>query len=169
VAVQASLGITSPVSERWQLGADVRLINVGALPEVVFNGITIPAQPATGDVISYSVQAIGTKLYSPRDSNVWSVGYVTAPTYDSWLATYNNVTNLGDKWSLEPSIRYYQQSDVTEIKIVRISPGLRLTWRPSLWSSIELDGLFEQTKTTSTTVSDTSRRYFYSLGYRLDI
>jgi hypothetical protein len=169
VAVQASLGITSPVSERWQLGADVRLINVGSLPEVVFNGITIPAQPATGDVISYSVQAIGTKLYSPRDSNVWSVGYVTAPTYDSWLATYNNVTNLGDKWSLEPAIRFYQQSDITDIKIVRISPGLRLTWRPSLWSSIELDGLFEQTKTTSTNVSDTSRRYFYSLGYRLDI
>lgn len=169
VAVQGSIGLTTPVSERWQVGADARVINVGALPEVVFNGVTLPAQPATGDVISYNLQAIGTRLYSPRDSNVWSAGYVTAPTYDSWLASYNNVTHFSEKWSIEPSIRFYSQTDVTEIRLVRLSPGLRLIWRPTLWSSIELDGLWEQTKTTSSTVSDTARRYFYSLGYRLDI
>ncbi|MCU0937672.1 MAG: outer membrane protein assembly factor BamD [Burkholderiaceae bacterium] len=169
VAVQGSIGLTTPVSERWQVGADARLINVGALPEVVFNGVTLPAQPATGDVVSYNIQAIGTRLYSPRDSNVWSAGYATAPTYDSWLATYNNVTHLSERWSIEPSIRFYSQTDVTEIKLVRLSPGLRLIWRPTLWSSIELDGLWEQTKTTSANFTDTARRYFYSLGYRLDI
>lgn len=169
IATQATLGVTTPISERWQIGADARLINVGALPEVVVNGLTIPGQPATGDVISYSLQAIGTRLYSPRDSNVWTVMLVNAPSYESWLVTYNNVTHLGAKWSVEPSVRYYVQSDVTDVRLVRVSPGLRLTWRPTLGSSIELDALYESTRTTAPTVSDTTRRYFYSLGYRLDI
>ena len=169
VAMQASIGITTPVSERWQVGGDVRLINVGALPEVEFNGVTIPAQAATGNMLSYSLQAIGTRLYSPRDSNVWNLGLVNARTFDSWLLTYNNVTNVGEKWSFEPSIRFYLQSDVSDVRLFRVSPGLRLTWRPTLWSALEFDGLFEHTKTTSTDVTDTARRYFYSLGYRLDI
>ena len=105
VALQGSAGFTTPITERWQVGADARLINVGALPEVVFNGVTIPAQPETGNILSYTVQAIGTRLYSPRDSNVWSVGFVNAQTYDSWLLTYNNVIHIAEKWSVEPSIR----------------------------------------------------------------
>ena len=169
IATQGLVGLTTPVTERWQIGGDVRFINVGALPEVVVNGLTIPAQPATGDIISYSLQAIGTRLYSPRDSNVWSVIYSNAPTYDGWLVAYNNVTHLSDRITFEPSLRFYTQSDTAETKLVRIGPGLRLTWRPTLSSSIELDGLYEQTKTTSTNATDTARRYFYSLGYRLDL
>lgn len=169
VALQASIGVTTPVSERWQVGADVRLINVGALPEVVFNGVTIPAQPATGNIFNYSLQAIGTRLYSPRDSNVWNFGILTAPSYDSWLLTYNNVTHLGESWSIEPAIRVYSQKDVADVRLFRLSPGLRLSWRPTLGSAIELDGLYEHTKIESTNATDTSRRYFYSLGYRLDL
>jgi len=169
IATQGLLGITTPLTERWQIGADVRLINIGALPEVIVNGLTIPAQPATGNVISYSLQAIGTKLYSPRDSNVWTVLVASAPTYDSWLVTYNNVTHLADKFSIEPSVRFYSQTDTSEIKVFRISPGLRLTWRPTLYGSIEIDALLERTKTTSPTASDTATRSFFSLGYRLDL
>lgn len=173
VALQASLGFTTPVSERWQVGADVRLINVGPLPEVVFNGVTIPAQPATGDILSYSIQWIGSKLYSPRDSNVWNLSYSSADSYDSWLVTYNNVTRVSDKWSLEPSFRFYTQHDVLQTRLVRLTPGLRVTWSPTLGSAIEFDGLWERTRTTTTTIggtgTDTSSRYFYSLGYRLDL
>jgi hypothetical protein len=120
-------------------------------------------------VINYSLQAIGTKLYSPRDSNVWSVSVAIADTSDSWLVAYNNVTHLGDRWSIEPAVRFYSQSDVTQVKLVRIQPGVRLSYRPTLGSSLELDGLWERSKTTAPDSSDTTTRYFYSLGYRLDL
>jgi hypothetical protein len=94
---------------------------------------------------------------------------VTADAYDSWLLTYNNVTHLGEKWSLEPSLRLYSQTDVLSTKLTRVSPGLRLTWRPVPWSALEFDGLYEHTSTKATNLQDTSRRYFFSLGYRLDI
>ncbi|MFZ5539276.1 MAG: hypothetical protein ACOY5V_06000 [Pseudomonadota bacterium] len=169
VATQGLVGVTTPLSQHWQVGADVRLVKVGALPEVVVNGVTMPAQPATGNVISYSLQSIGSNLYSSRDSSVFTLMLVNGPTYDSWLLTYNNVTGLFERWSFEPSLRYYQQRDTTDVKLARVSPSLRLSWRPTQASVLELDYLLERTRTTAPTTSDTTTRHFLSIGYRLDL
>ncbi|MEW5880225.1 MAG: tetratricopeptide repeat protein [Pseudomonadota bacterium] len=169
VATQGLVGVTTPLSQHWQVGADVRLVKVGALPQVVVNGVTMPAQPATGNVISYSLQSIGSNLYSSRDSSVFTVMLVNGPTYDSWLLTYNNVTGLFERWSFEPSLRYYQQRDTTDVKLARVSPSLRLSWRPTQASVLELDYLLERTRTTAPTTSDTTTRHFLSIGYRLDL
>jgi tetratricopeptide (TPR) repeat protein len=169
VATQGLVGLTTPLNEHWQVGADARLVKVGALPEVVVNGVTMPAQPATGNVISYSLQSIGSNLYSSRDSSVFTVMLVNGPTYDSWLLTYNNVTGLFERWSFEPSLRYYHQRDTTDVKLARVSPSLRLSWRPTQASVLELDYLLERTRTTAPTMSDTTTRHFLSIGYRLDL
>ncbi|MFN3566085.1 MAG: tetratricopeptide repeat protein, partial [Burkholderiaceae bacterium] len=169
VATQGLVGLTTPLTEHWQVGADARLVKVGALPEVVVNGVTIPAQPPTGNVISYSLQSIGSNLYSSRDSSVITVMLVNGPTYDSWLLTYNNVTGLFERWSFEPSLRYYRQRDTTDVKLARVSPSLRLSWRPTQASVLELDYLLEHTRTTAPTTSDTTTRHFLSIGYRLDL
>lgn len=169
VATQGLIGLTTPLTERWQVGADARLVKVGALPEVVVNGVTIPAQPATGNVVSYSLQSIGSNLYSSRDSSVFTLMLVNGPNYDSWLVTYNNVTGLFERWSFEPALRYYHQRDTTDVKLARVSPSLRLSWRPTQASVIELDYLLERTRTTAPTMSDTTTRHFLSVGYRLDL
>ncbi|GAB4478327.1 MAG: hypothetical protein OHK0044_25190 [Burkholderiaceae bacterium] len=169
VATQGLVGLTTPLSDHWQVGADVRLVNVGALPEVVVNGVTMPAQPATGNVVSYSLQSIGSNLYSSRDSSVFTLLLGRSPTYDSWLLTYNNVTGLFERWSFEPALRYYLQRDTSDVKLVRLSPSLRLSWRPTQAAVLELDYLFERTRTTAPTTSDTTTRHFLSVGYRLDL
>lgn len=169
VATQGLVGVTTPVGEHWQVGADVRLVKVGALPEVVVNGVTMPAQPATGNVLSYSLQSIGSNLYSARDSSVFTVMRISGPSYDGWLATYNNVTGLFERISFEPSLRYYHQRDTTDVKLARVSPSLRLSWRPTQASVLELDYLLERTRTTAPTTSDTTTRHFLSVGYRLDL
>jgi tetratricopeptide (TPR) repeat protein len=169
VATQGLVGVTTPLSERWQVGADVRLVKVGALPEVVVNGVTMPAQPATGNVLSYSLQSIGSNLYSARDSSVFTLMLVNGPTYDSWLVTYNNVTGLFERFSFEPGLRYYHQRDTSDVRLARVSPSLRMSWRPTNASVLELDYLFERTRTTAPTTSDTTTRHFLSVGYRLDL
>lgn len=169
VATQGLIGLTTPLTEHWQVGADARLVKVGALPEVVVNGVTIPAQPATGNVVSYSLQSIGSNLYSSRDSSVFTLMLVNGPNYDSWLVTYNNVTGLFERWSFEPALRYYHQRDTTDVKLARVSPSLRLSWRPTQASVLELDYLLERTRTTAPTMSDTTTRHFLSVGYRLDL
>ena len=162
-ATQALVGVTTPVAAKWQLGADARLTNVGALPEVTVNGIVIPAQPATGDIYSYGLQAIGTNLYSRRDTSVFGLTYVTGPTQDGYLVSYNNLSTLGD-WTLEPSLRYYTQEDTLGVTLERWTPGLRLTYRLHERLAIEGEFIWEKTRTIGPASREDADRGFFYLG-----
>jgi hypothetical protein len=166
-ATQALLGVTTPVSPRWQVGADARLTNVGALPAVVVNGIPIPAQPATGNIYSYDVQAIGTNLYSSRDTNVFSVTYVDAPTQQGYQLAYN-LSLFQGRWTVEPSLRYYSQKDTQDVKLDRWTPGLRLTYRVRENVALESEFNWEKTRTVGPASRDDTSRGFFYIGYRWD-
>ncbi|HSC94251.1 MAG TPA: hypothetical protein VLC73_04740 [Burkholderiales bacterium] len=168
-ATQALIGLTTPVSPHWQLGADARMTNVGALPSVVVNGITIPAQPATGNIYSYDVQAIGSNLYSSRDTNVFAATYITAPTFDGYQLSYNNLSLLQGRWTVEPSLRYYSQKDTQDVKLDRWTPGLRLTYRVRESFALEAEFTWEKTRTVGPTSRDDTTRGFFYVGYRWDI
>jgi len=169
-ATQGLIGFTIPLSEKWQAGAGVRFTNVGALPTVLVNGILIPAQPATGDIYSYDIQAIGNNLYSERDTNVFSATYLTGPRYTGHQLSYNNLSLIHGRWTVEPSIRYYTQNDdQSQTKLVRWMPGLRLTYRLRENVALESEFNLEVTRTVGPALQDDTRRGFFFLGYRLDI
>ena len=167
-ATQALIGFTTPLTQRWQFGADARYTNVGALPATTINTIPVPAQPATGNIWSYSIQTIGTNLLSNRDSHVLSGTLVRAPTFDGWLAAYNHLTFVTDNWTVQPSVRYYSQTDILDTKLSRVTPGLRLAYRVGQMVSLEADALWERSKTVGATNEDVSTRTFFSVGYRAD-
>jgi len=167
-ATQALIGFTTPISAKWQVGADARLTNIGPLPATVINGNPIPAQPATGNIYSYSTQAIGTNLYSSRDTNVFSVTYVDAPTQNGYQLAYNNLSLVAARWTVEPSLRYYTQKDNQDVKLHRWTPGLRLTYRVRDNVALESEFNWEKTKTVGPTSQDTATRGFFYVGYRWD-
>jgi hypothetical protein len=164
-ATQALAGFTTPVAEKWQAGADARLTNIGALPSVVLNGIVIPAQPATGNIYSYNLQAIGTNLYSGRDTSVYSLTYLTGPMQDGYLLSYNNLSALGD-WTFEPSLRYYTQKDIQAVKLDRWTPGLRLSYRVRESLALESEFTWEKTRAIGPASRDDTSRGFFYVGYR---
>ena len=164
-ATQALIGFTTPVAAKWQAGADARLTNVGPLPSVEVNGIVLPAQPATGDIYSYTFQAIGSNLYSRRDTSVFSLTYVTGPAQDGYQVSYNNLSTLGD-WTLEPSLRYYTQEDNQAVKLERWTPGLRLTYRVRDSLALEAEFTWEQSQTIGPMSRDDTSRGFFYVGYR---
>ncbi|MEK8030188.1 outer membrane protein assembly factor BamD [Ideonella sp. DXS29W] len=165
-ATQGLLGITSPLNPHWQLGADLRLTNVGAIAPVP--GILPQGIPATGDIWTASLQAIGTNLYSERDTHVFNLTAVKGPDYDGWLASYNHLSVLAERWQVEPSLRWYQQSGPNGVRTSRGSPGLRVTWRGGPKWVLESDMNFEFSHTRSAQQNENSTRLYYSLGYRLD-
>jgi hypothetical protein len=165
-ATQALLGFTTPLSTKWQAGADARFTNVGPLPAVVINGIAIPAQPATGDIYSYGVQAIGSNLYSIRDTNVFSVTYVDGPTQQGYQLAYNNLSLIAAHWTVEPSLRYYKQKDTQQVELTRWSPSLRVTYQVRDNVALESEFNWEQTRTVGPASQDDTRRAFYYVGYR---
>lgn len=167
-ATQALVGVTTPLTEKWQFGLDARLTNVDALPATVVNGTFIPAQPSTGDIYSFTAQAIGTALYSSRDTSILGTTYLTGPNYDGWLYSLNNRSPIGERWSVEPSFQYYTQKDVFGLKLERWTPGLRVSYRILERVALESEFTWENSKTTGPSSSDETKRNFYYVGYRWD-
>jgi hypothetical protein len=167
-ATQALIGFTTPIAEKWQVGADARLTNVGPLPSVEVNGVVLAAQPATGDIYSYTFQAIGTNLYSSRDTSVYSLTYVSGPAQDGFQAAYNNLSTRGD-WTIEPSLRYYTQEDSQAVKLERWTPGVRLTYRVRESLALEAEFTWEQSRTVGPASQDDTSRGFFYVGYRWNL
>lgn len=163
---QARIGVTTPISRNWQVGADVGLTNVGEIKPVA---IILPnGQPSTGNLYSVGAQLIGSNLYSVRDTHVFNANFLKGPTYRGTLLSYNNLTSVGDKWQVEPSIRYYVQNDSDGSKTDRISPGLRLTYRILQQVTLESELTYERSKSNKPLATESADRVFYYLGGRYD-
>jgi hypothetical protein len=163
---QALLGATTPLTGNWQVGGNVSLTNVGAIEPIP---IILPTgAPSTGNLWATGFQLIGTNLYSVRDTHVLGITALKGPLYHGQLLTYNNSTQIAEFWLVEPSIKYYAQSDNAGVRVSRWSPGLRLTYRATQQVSLESDITTEFSSTKGPTHNETASRVFYSLGARYD-
>jgi hypothetical protein len=78
----------------------------------------------------------------------------------------NNLTGvMGDELSVEPSLRYYAQTDKQGGAMSRISPSLRLSYRLSKKASVMGETMLEHTKSNTATNRDTTNSIFFYVGY----
>ncbi|MDL5031721.1 tetratricopeptide repeat protein [Pelomonas sp. APW6] len=166
-STQGMLSVTHPLNANWQLGADIRLTNVGALPPVA--DILPNGQPGTGNVWSLGSQLIGTNLYSARDTHVLLLTLLKGPTYSGQLLSYNNSSAIGESWLLEPSIRFYAQQDDGGNRTQRWAPGLRASKRATGKLVVEGELSMEFSKSDGPSRHESSNRSFYYLGLRYDL
>lgn len=173
--IQGLLGATTPINANWQVGADIRLTDVGEIPEVTsldFTGQGRNRNHALGG------QLIGTNLYSQRDTHVIGVswqrgtGYALdgtiASRYSGKLISYNNSSQVNEALLLEPSLRLFMLNDTTGLKLTRWSPGMRVTYRVLKQVVIESELSGEYSKSKSPTLNENANRLFYYLGGRYD-
>lgn len=164
-ARQAMVSVSRPLSPKWQGSMDFRYSEIGALPAVG----TFQAQPATGAQYNVSFQLTGSNLYSSRDINGFNVSYITSDTLSGTQFAYNNLTGIWDnRASLEPSIRFYTQTDNTGTKVSRVSPGMRMSYKLSNRASVMGEGIYEQSQTDGPTNHETSSSMYFYVGYRYD-
>jgi hypothetical protein len=163
---QAMAGFTTPIAHNWQAGSNVTYTNVGEIapvPVILPNG-----QPSTGDLWSVGFQLIGSNLYSIRDTHVFNANFLSGPTYNGTLLSYNNLTSLNEKLQFEPSLRYYTQTDNTDTKTVRWTPGLRLTYRVRKQVALETEMTYEISEINGPLHTESSTRLFYYFGARYE-
>ncbi len=160
----ALLGFTVPVTKSWQAGLDYRISSVsgtGATP-------AFPASPATGQIKTISGQIIGTGVWGASDVFVVNGSYLSAPTYNGWLIALNPRFVFATKWTVEPILRWYRQSDKAGTRLTRWSPTLRGSYRWSDKISIDAEASWEIGKSTSALVNEKTNFLFYYIGYRYD-
>lgn len=164
---QVAAGVTTPVNANWQVGGDIRLTNVDEVKPVP---VILPTgQPSTGNLWSVGGQLIGSNLYSQSDTHVFLATALKGPTYQGLLLSYNNLTSWADGWRLEPSLRYYRQTeDSTSVKTERWTPGMRASLKLRRNTSVESELSYEMTKRNGPLISESSDRLYYYLGARYD-
>jgi len=139
---QFRVGGTHTLSTNWQTGADFSLTSIDAVKPVA--SLSYPGQAATGNLWGVSAQLIGTNLYSARDTHVFNVSLLGGPSYHGTLLSYNNLSSLGDKWQLEPSLKYYTQSSPDGGANDIWTLGLRATYRVRNQLSLESELTYER-------------------------
>jgi hypothetical protein len=167
-AKQALISLSRPLGEKWQVAVDMRYSEIGALPAI--EGTVFEATPATGGQYTYSAQLTGNNLYSPRDINNFNASVMNTPTFKGFQFAYNNLTGLRDNdLSVEPSFRYYTQKDNVGVKLTRLTPGIRLSYRISRRLSVLGETVVERSTTAGPVNHDRSQSVFFYMGYRYEL
>jgi hypothetical protein len=167
---QGLFSLSQPLGAHWQASADVRLTNVGALPQITIDGTTFAAQPGTGNVMNYDLQGTGSNLFSSRDVNVAILTFLKAQTYKGELLSLTNLTGLRENTiDVGPSLRLYRQHDDQGVRTVRVTPGLRADYRLTRRFTIESEATLEWSRATSASQHDDTTTRFYYIGYRYDL
>jgi tetratricopeptide (TPR) repeat protein len=156
--------VTHQFTRQWQLGGDVRVSSLTAIP--AFGALA--AVPATGNIYTYSAQAIGTGLVDMNDVTVFSASYLTGTLNKAWSAFANSRLQVAERWLVEPSFKWYRQRDNADVQLVRITGGLKLSYRVLEKVMLESEFTLENSHTTGALIDDDTTRRFYYVGYRWD-
>lgn len=165
----AMLSVTRPVTTQWQAGVTVDLNRTGPIAP---NPVLPTGQPDSGQSRTLSLLAIGSNLYSERDTNVFTASVMRGRMVKTYMLNYNNMTPLGDAWQIEPGLRWQRNisQDLTSglnITTVAWGPGLKASFKPRPTVTLESNLNVDYTRTEGTSI-DRSTRYTYFLGYRYD-
>jgi hypothetical protein len=164
VSTLFSVGLTQQFSPAWQLGGDIKYSEVSGTGATG----TLMAQPGTGKVFVYGLQAIRTGVLTINDIIIATTNIIRGKTYDGESYQLSHVLVLGEKWRIESTLKYYRQADVLFTTLTRFSPSARLSYRMFERLSIEGEVGAEQSTTTGTTQNDKTQRRYYNLGLRYD-
>lgn len=160
----ALAGVTYPVSSRWQLGAELR---VSSLTGTDAFG-ALPAQASTGNVYTGTLQAIGTGVFTENGVVTFTASNLSADAYDAWLLAANSRFRFGSRWTIEPSIRWYQQDNATGSQLTRLAPTLRTLFQWREHFSLEGEIAYERSKSDAALVDESNNILFYYFGFRWD-
>lgn len=171
----AMIGVNKQITERWQLGGDVRVVHIGPTDGTQqIDGIlgvqAIEAQPGIKNNFTYTIQAIGSNTLFKNDTSVIMASLVEDPAYNAQNLAFSHSLMLGDRWRVDTSLRYYQEHRDAGQKTWQFSPSLRANYRFRDNMSFEAQLNIDRTHTddpSAITKTDNWREMLFA-GYRWD-
>jgi len=180
-------GLLHSVTKDWQLGGDVRFNRISGTGQTnclviapgtstLFlnpNAITdapcsLQAQPGTGNIFTYTAQAIGTNFPFESTTFVANASYITSPIYRGQSLTLNSLARIGQQWQFDTFVIFYHQTDDNKVELYRVTPTIRMDYRVLNSWTLEASGGVERTLTESPTQKDSTWREFFYFGLRWD-
>lgn len=160
-----TLGIATPLGQRFQLNADVTAAAYGGT--AASGGV--PAIPDMGNQIFYSTTLVGSGLFGGRDVSIFGLRYGEADTFTTSQASWDTRFALGRNLRIDPRVQYaIWESRTDGSRRETLNPSLRLLLNLRRRYRLELEvGRNQITRTRTGDVQVTSGNYL-NLGYRAD-
>ncbi|THJ25007.1 MAG: hypothetical protein CAF45_002520 [Nitrospira sp. CG24E] len=180
-------GVLHAVSKDWQLGGDVRLNRISGTgatncllirpgTSILFldpNATTdaacsLQALPGTGNIWTYTAQAIGANFPFENTTFVANASYISSPAYRGQSLTLNSLARFGQQLRFDTFVLLYHQKDSFGVELYRATPTVRIDYRFFDNWTFEATGGLEKTVQNSATQKDTTTREFFFFGLRWD-
>lgn len=180
-------GVLHAVTKQWQVGGDVRLNRISGTGQsnclVILPGTstlflnpnattdapcTLQAQPGTGNILTYTAQAIGANFPFESTTFVANASYITSPAYRGQSLTLNSLARLNTQWQFDTFVILYHQKDDLHVELYRVTPTVRIDYRFFNSWTFEASGGVEKTFTNSSMQKDATTREFFFVGLRWD-
>ena len=159
------VGVTQQLSPRWQLGFDYRISSLSGTSATP----TLPAVPATGNIYTYTLQAIANGLTPWQDILVANASVLNGRQSDAVQAGLDFRFTPWQAVLVEPMLKWYRQTDSQNQRLTRTTPGLKIIWQIRERFALEAQAEYEISKTRSPVIVDDVRRHFYYIGWRWDL
>jgi tetratricopeptide (TPR) repeat protein len=181
-------GVLHSVTQDWQIGGDVRLNRISDTqgskqclqilpgtstlflnPNATLDApCTVQALPGTGNIWTFSGQAIGNRFPTESMTLVMNGSYITNEAYKAQTFTVNSLMRINPQFQFDTFVILYHQKDNLGVDLYRMTPTLRMNYRFFNNWTLEGSGGFEQSLSYSATQKDSMRREFFFLGLRWD-
>jgi len=181
------VGVLHAISKNWQLGGDFRYNRISGtgqtnclviLPgtSTLFlnpNAVTdaacsLQAQPGSGNILTYTAQAIGTNFPFENTTFVANASYITSPAYRGQSLSLNSLARLTPQLQFDTFVIMYHQKDDFNVELYRITPTIRVDYRFFNSWTLEGSGGVEKTISDSPNQKDSTTREFFFFGLRWD-
>ncbi len=156
------VGVTHPLSTKWQIGGDVQVSNVSATQGTA----AVPATPASGNRVAYSVQAHGNSVFLENDFAGVNASLINELNRNGYFVSLNHVANLKGQWRIESSLSFYNSKDHLGNVIKQTKPSVRATYDIKQNLSLEAEGGLERRTASGPAENSTSTRSYVYFGYR---
>jgi hypothetical protein len=160
-----SFGISSPLFDRFQINADVTVLNFDG----TIASAGVPAVPDVSGDTYYTVTLVGSSLMMEGDATIFGVGYVDGSTASTTSFTVDSRFPLSRGLRLNPRLRLSLRDNLrTDSEQWIASPSLRFLYRFARRYELEIEtgGEWSSQKLNTGTVDYNA--YFIYAGYRAD-
>jgi hypothetical protein len=180
-------GVLHSVTQDWQIGGDIRLNRISGTSAsnclIILPGTstlflnpnattdapcTLQALPGTGNIWTFTGQAIGNRFPVENTTLVVNGSYITNSAYKAQILTFNTLTRITQQFQLDTIVTVYHQKDNLGVDLYRMTPTLRMNYRFFNNWTLEGSGGLEQSLSYSAMQKDSMRREFFFLGIRWD-
>ena len=160
-----TIGVSMPLTERFQLNADVTMTEYGASTES--GGVL--AVPGTGAQTYYSTSFVGSGLFGGNGVTIVNVRHGQGDDFQSTQLTWDVRVAVGRFLRLNPRLRLASWKGVLDGRVREtISPSLRLLFNPRKRYRLEFEFGTDRRSFSSLNSDTVSSGRFINLGYRAD-